>query len=178
MADDLRLPQLRWDPSFDSSSTSDPRPKKRVRLSPLPSSDPPIFSSDDDPSVENYTQNRRKKQFRGPWYRQQATVENAYARSPRKKRVFERQYDSGVYMMSDDTEMDEGAPSNTEELQAVSNVPLCLPMRNWSSSQIIEESPSPEDLVRQHVGSCLENGHEIIDLSYVSLRLFGGSLVP
>jgi hypothetical protein len=169
MADDPTLPSLsQWSMSEPISPS---RPKKRVRLSsPIPSSDPPIFSSDDDPSLDNYTHGHTKKQYQGPWFQQQLAAEG-YIQVPRSrdyskksKRVFERQYDSGVFLGSDCTDMDETI-DGFEDVGHFTTLPLRQPQMVRAPDR---QDPSPEDLARIHIDSCIEYGVETIDLSYVS----------
>ena len=118
MADDLELPNLaRF--TVNSSTSLATRPRKRARYeTPVASSDPPLFSSDDDPSLDKYTRGRQKQQYRGPWFKQEPASDvptgeftlnlNSERDGPRRgKRVFERQYDSGVFLGSDCTDADE-----------------------------------------------------------------------
>lgn len=165
MADEPTLPKLAWDPVTESFSNN--RRRKRVLSSPPVSSDPAIFSSDDDPSAENYTQERRKKKYRGPWYRQQlasdAGSQDQHENGQHKKgkRTFERQYDSGIFMGSDGTDIDEAM----ENLLAPSGPSLSL--RLSRAAQTEKPIPSPEDLARGQIDRCLEEGEGSIDLSYV-----------
>ena len=169
MADELSLPRLAWNPVAKSISNN--RPRKRVRLSSPPiSSDPALFSSDDDPSSENYTQGRRKQKYRGPWYSQQPasdhdsqeSQESQVHQDPKRgKRSFERQFDSGVWLGSDGTDSDE----MIESFQSI-NETWKLPVRSSRSTQTKDEPPSPEQLARAQVELCLEEGNESIDLSY------------
>jgi len=159
MADELPLPRLAWDPSTESFTKNPPR--KRVRLSSPPiSSDPAIFSSDDDPSAENYTQERRKKKYRGPWFRQRpASPQESQERESHKKskRTFERHFDSGVFMGSDGTD-------GGEELEDFEKTAL-LPLRQSRATQSAKPLPSPEELAQGQIQLCLEEGNESIDLS-------------
>lgn len=162
MAEDISLPGLSWDPVTDSILNH--RPRKRARFSPVASSDPPIFSSDDDPSAENYTEDRRKKIFRGPWYRHQTMPDSEYLNRDHKKskRTFERQYDSGVWLGSDGTDIDEAI----ESLEGVSCATAGLPLR--PSDEVPPRrnlTPSPEELAQRQIDLCLETGNETIDLS-------------
>lgn len=66
----------------------------------IPSSDPPLFSSDDLPfSLENYREgaSKRKRTYRGPWWGEE--VEPKRKRKHLKKKAA---LDSGVWMRSDD----------------------------------------------------------------------------
>jgi hypothetical protein len=168
MAEDLPLPRLAWDPTSESFSKNLPR--KRVRLSSPPiSSDPAVFSSDDDPSADNYTQERRKKKFQGPWYRQRPASDagsqdaHEYDSHKKSKRRFERQFDSGVFMGSDGTDMD-------ESMEEFESGPASLPLRQSRATQTPKAVPTPEELARAQIQRCLEDGDESIDLSYVFLE--------
>lgn len=164
MEEDLPLPRRTWDPATESLSRKVQR--KRVRLSSPPiSSDPAIFSSDDDPSADNYTQERRKKKFRGPWYRQRPASEEGSqdateCEQKKSKRTFERQFDSGVFMGSDGTDMDE----SMEEFETRA---ASLPLRQSRATEIVKTAPTPEELAQGRIQRCLEDGDESIDLSYV-----------
>jgi hypothetical protein len=162
MAEDISLPGLSWDPVTDSISNN--RPRKRTRYSPIASSDPPLFSSDDDPSADNYTQDRHKKIFRGPWYHHHRIPDSEYSiRDPKKsKRTFERQYDSGVWLGSDGTDTDDAI----ENLESVSCASTNLPLRPSGEMPARQNlTPSPEELAQRQIDLCLETGNETIDLS-------------
>jgi hypothetical protein len=167
MAEDICLPRLAWDPATESILNK--KPRKRARLSPPVSSDPPIFSSDDDPSVDNYTQARRKRTYRGPWYRQQpasdsgSSIQDSQERDVRKtKRTFERQFDSGVWLGSDDTDAD----ATIEALDAVCVGTTNLPVRQARAVQTTQNLiDTPEGLAQRQIELCLETGNETIDLS-------------
>lgn len=171
MEDDLPLPSL---PDWNATEPVSPsRPKKRVRLSsPVYSSDPAMFSSDDDPSLDNYTNERQKRKFKGPWYEQkEASEHNLYDSQhnivqKKSKRTFERQYDSGVFLGSDMTDMDEA-------FEEVSITARALPTRSLPKSSASKmASPTAESLARQQIDHCVENGIELIDLSYVLSTLY------
>lgn len=164
MADDFSLPRLKWDPTTESFSQNAVR--KRARLSSPPaSSDPALFSSDDDPSADNYTQERRKKKYRGPWFQQrpasEAGSQDTQDNVPEKKtkRTFERQFDSGVFMGSDGTDFDDVL----EELETKNAPTLPLPLRH--SRGTAKLLPTPEELVKGQIQRCLEEGNESVDLS-------------
>jgi hypothetical protein len=162
MADDLPLPRLAWHPASETFSSN----TKRVRGSSPPiSSDPALFSSDDDPSVDNYTQERRKKKYKGPWYNQRLASEASGEHDPRRKtkRPFERQFDSGVFMGSDGTDIDEESVDKFERERK----PIPLSPLQFSTARIVTPLPSAEDLASRLIQQCLEYGNENIDLSYV-----------
>jgi hypothetical protein len=161
MADDPPLPRLAWDSTAGSVSSN----KKRVRGSSPPiSSDPVLFSSDDDPSADNYTQERRKKKYRGPWYNQRPASDTSGEHDSRRKtkRYFERQFDSGVFMGSDGTDIDE----ESVQFEPEGRHALLSP-RQSSAARIVTPLPSAEDLASRLIQQCLEYGTESIDLSYV-----------
>ena len=110
------------------------------------------LTGDDDPSVDNYTRGRRKRQFRGPWYDHQPTTDGN-----KKQRSFKRQYDSGVFLGSDGTDMDEG-------MEESESVYANLSLRQWGSSQnTVKQESTPEDHVRDLIELCLETGNETIE---------------
>jgi hypothetical protein len=172
MADEPTLPSLPLAPN-DEQFLGDHRPQKRVRLhstSPPISSDPPFFSSDDDPSAENYSgaKGRQKRKFRGPWYNQEP--EDSGERKP--KRTLQRQFDSAVWLGSDSTEDDDDAEFSTHvhTPDSFNQQQTVVPRVGEISRRVakIERAdPSPEELAEREIGLCLETGREEIDLSYV-----------
>jgi hypothetical protein len=158
---------------------------KRARLSSAPiSSDPPLFSSDDDPSAENYEdpKRRQKMRYRGPWYKQEPDNSASNQGERKGKRTLERQFDSGVWLGSDSTDED----ADYDFLKGATVPPFLakgLPMAMRPSplrSRVIipsAEYPSQEDQARQHIQQCLEEGNEDVDLSYV-IPLFETPLIP
>lgn len=174
MADEPSLPSLPSGlaPSFYNNTGRG----KRARLSSAPaSSDPPLFSSDDDPSAENYEdpKRRQKMRYRGPWYKQEPDNSAFPNQGERKgKRTLERQFDSGVWLGSDST--DEDADYDFLKGAAVppflaKGLPMAMRPSPLRSRVIIPsaEYPSQEDQARQHIQQCLEEGNEDVDLSYV-----------
>lgn len=165
MADELPLPKLSCSPATESFAQGAAR--KRVRLSSPPVSSDPLFSDDfDEPSAENYTRERRKRKFRGPWFSQKPEPEPepdshglSETEPKRVKRPFERQFDSGVFMGSDGTDMDEAI----EVASAVT--PSGLPERLVGANRTLRE-PDAEEVARRQIELCLEEGNETIDLSY------------
>ncbi len=115
MADEPTLPRhpaVSWDVQKQTISRSG----KHGRHDDAPplistSSDPAVFSSDDDPALDNYAQGRRKKKlYVGAWYAQQPATAGApssdlsqHQPGHHSKRTLERQLDSGVWMGSDGT---------------------------------------------------------------------------
>ena len=170
MAGEPTLPRLAWNPLIESFSNHPQKKRGRVNSDAL-SSDPPLFSSDDDPNAENYTYIRRKKKYKGPWYQQLPASDSSHDSHEQEnvkkgKRAFERQYDSGVFMGSDGTDIDE--PMEELELEPPASVP-CLPRTVPAYNHVPhgwnEVDRSSEDLARSQIDLCIENGNETIDLS-------------
>ncbi|KFZ14847.1 hypothetical protein V502_05873 [Pseudogymnoascus sp. VKM F-4520 (FW-2644)] len=172
MADEPSLPSLPRGlaPNFYSNTG---RPGKRARLSSAPaSSDPPLFSSDDDPSAENYSdpKRRQKMKYRGPWYKQEPDNSSSNQGERKGKRTLERQFDSGVWLGSDSTDDD----TDYDFLKGASvpsflakGLPMAMRPSPLRSRIIIPstEYPSQEDLARRQIQQCLEEGNEDVDLS-------------
>src|SRR5205809_3158139 len=81
-----------------------PRSRKRhLEIDPADSSDPPMFSSDDIlcSSTEDYQNGRRKRQYKGTWWGEEARGSADEDLVARPKREFKRDLDSGVWMGSD-----------------------------------------------------------------------------
>ena len=145
------------------------------------SSDPAVFSSDDDPALDNYqSYGRRKKRYVGPWFDQQpassdSAVGDETQRSyppPRRnrglpqpqKREFRRQLDSGVWMGTDGclTDTDDGFDMEPPAARlALSPAPVQVPV------PISPARPrfSPEEQAAQNaIRSCIDYGSESVDL--------------
>ncbi|KEY73148.1 hypothetical protein S7711_04896 [Stachybotrys chartarum IBT 7711] len=111
------LPAISWDEQSQSFGNSS-RKRARAQIaggasSTFNSSDPAVFSSDDDPGLDNYVEGRRKKRYIGSWFQQHpASNDSALgecpgpAIGPHPKREFSRQVDSGVFLGSDGAESD------------------------------------------------------------------------
>jgi hypothetical protein len=157
-------------PSLPSGSIPHPfpslaRPSKRVRLhesSPPVSSDPPLFSSDDDPSAENYSfpRARQKRKYRGPWFKQEPA--DLISQPGARKRTLQRQFDSAVWLGSDGTDIDE---DDGKAAPLVLQQPPTGPLWPIHSKPATQEILTPEMLARQYIDDCLERGVETIDLS-------------
>lgn len=170
MADEPGLPRLTWNPITEAFTNNLSR--KRVRLSDPISSDPALFSSDDDPSADNYTGERRKTKYRGPWFCQQPASDSV-SESPenilptKRKRKLERQFDSGVWLGSDGTDLEDIIEEVTSSEVPGDRLRLG-PFRGKQALK--EEIPSPEELALRQIELCLDEGQETIDLSSVSLK--------
>lgn len=166
------LKAIAWDQHRQSISN----PLKRVRPARLPSlatsSDPAVFSSDDDPDVTNYVEGRRKKRYVGSWFQHNRTSsDSAFSedRPPlpamKAKRTFERNVDSGVYLASDGAESD-----SFESLDmSIQDVPR----------DAVPAISAAERSLRAKVDACLESGEETIDFWAMDLdELSGDTVAP
>lgn len=176
MEDDLpQLPRTKSNAYANVESLPIHPTKKRVRHTSFTalSSDPALFSSDDDPSADNYLRVRRKKQFRGPWYSQvpasegnsqenlQENQDGGNGIGKKQDRKFERKYDSGVFMGSDGTDLDE-----VLDVIERKNISI-LPVREmWNAPKVPSiERAREERWAEEQIHKCLEDGDESIDLS-------------
>lgn len=89
------------------------------------SSDAPLFSSDDLPasSAENYTEPRVKRQYQRPWYEMDegwsGLSVHSSTKKPRMKKLFQRTYDSGVWLGSDESTENEDIDRQDAVLKAL-----------------------------------------------------------
>ena len=164
MDEEPELPRLK-PTSTDISST-----RKRSRLSspPFASSSDAIFSSDDNPSADNYVGHRRKQVYRGPWYAQQLQTNNGDLSMSHSsehkpgKRKFKRQYDSGVWMGSD---------SSMDEIPTEVAQPINWTQQRWGRRTVevnrrFAQSPrSPEQIASELILQYVEESKVIYDLS-------------
>ncbi|KAM0241527.1 hypothetical protein ACHAP5_007483 [Fusarium lateritium] len=164
-----RLPAVSWD---EQSQTFSNNPRKRVRNAASKhapssafnnSSDPAIFSSDDDPALDNYVEGRRKKRYIGSWFQQHPTSSDSTFSEihvPKQRRPWTRQADSGVFLGSDGNESDEMLEPVLEEPKP--RLPqLDLAVRRVSRA---------EQVARDKVRACLEAGEETIDFWSMGLE--------
>ncbi|KAI2468110.1 hypothetical protein F4781DRAFT_280263 [Annulohypoxylon bovei var. microspora] len=164
-----KLPTVSWDSETETFSNTRKRARDRDQSFAPPffsnSSDPAVFSSDDDPQLENYTQGRhRKKRYIGSWFQQHpessdSTFGESVRPLPKTNRTFERQFDSGVWMGSDnsvdtddDTIIDVKMPSQSKLLQ----LRHARPVANISPS---------EAAAREKIQTAINKGVTVIDLS-------------
>lgn len=165
-----RLPAVSWDEQSQSFSNN---PRKRGRdqrsrlASPISfnSSDPAVFSSDDDPALDNYVEGRRKKRYVGSWFQQSASANATYGdqppHAPNRKRTFTRQVDSGVFLGSDGTD-------NDDFLEALDVTPR--PKLPQLDRPVVRQYSQAEQLARTKIQHCLEHGEETIDLLFMGLE--------
>ncbi|SPJ75237.1 uncharacterized protein FTOL_04968 [Fusarium torulosum] len=164
-----RLPAVSWD---EQSQTFSNNPRKRVRNAASKhapssafnnSSDPAIFSSDDDPALDNYVEGRRKKRYIGSWFQQHPTSSDSTFSEihvPKQRRPWTRQADSGVFLGSDGNESDDMLEPVLEEPKP--RLPqLDLAVRRVSRA---------EQVARDKVRACLEAGEETIDFWSMGLE--------
>lgn len=174
MADEPTLPRLPPSISWDAQTerfSNNPR-KRRYDLkgsSVAPpscsnSSDPAVFSSDDDPGLDNYVEGRRKKRYVGSWFHQQPASSDSATGEPRPalrrgKRTLKRDLDSGVWMGSDSTDGDESIMMPEVPTQAR------LPQLNHAPVRQRNDGTSHQELIaQQRIQECLDAGKEYIDL--------------
>lgn len=165
-----RLPAVSWDENSQSFSNN---PRKRVRHPRsggiCNSSDPAVFSSDDDPGLDNYVEGRKKKRYVGSWFQQQPTSSDStfseHMILPKPKRKLARQFDSGVYLGSDGTEGDDLA-AEVLEMPLRSKLPQ-LEERPQALAPVVSKA---ELLAREKIQTCLEQGDETIDLWSMGLE--------
>ncbi|WYZ39467.1 hypothetical protein EsH8_III_001381 [Colletotrichum jinshuiense] len=139
------------------------------------SSDPAVFSSDDDPGLDNYVEGRRKKRYVGSWFHQQPASSDSATGEPRPalrgKRTLKRDLDSGVWMGSDSTDGDDSIMM--PELPTQSRLPQLnqtpVRRRNVVSAEELE--------ARERVQQCLDSGNEYIDLSMMGLRTLSDATI-
>ncbi|UKZ72005.1 uncharacterized protein TrAtP1_012942 [Trichoderma atroviride] len=168
MSDEPSLPQLpavSWDEQYQSFSFN---PRKRGRnnyqtgySSPLlfNSSDPAVFSSDDDPGLDNYVEGRPKKRYVGTWFQQHpATDGNAPNTLQQTRRTLTRDYDSGVFLGSDVT-TDADCGSDLD----------CLKIPSRPRLQPIRLSYA-EMAARRKIEDCIDRGVESVDLWSMGLE--------
>ena len=165
-----KLPSISWDEKSQSFSHN---PRKRVRpeeskdAPPLNynSSDPAIFSSDDDPALDNYVEGRRKKRYVGSWFHQHPTSsDSTFSETihvPKQRRKWTRQPDSGVYLGSDGNESDDMLDGI--EIPTRSK----LPQLNKSPLRPVSRV---EQTAREKIRTCLEQGDETVDFWSMGLE--------
>ncbi|KAI1425187.1 hypothetical protein F5Y12DRAFT_714515 [Xylaria sp. FL1777] len=167
------LPKVSWDSHTQTFTNTRKRRRDGATTQPLfsNSSDPAVFSSDDDPHVDNYINGRhRKKRYVGSWFQQMptssdSTFSEAVEPQPKPKRTFERQWDSGVWMGSD------GSVDVDEEFAMEPPLESKLPqLRNPRPTP----SAAPEDkVVYTIIYTAIEEGNPDIDLSAI-----GATTIP
>lgn len=146
------------------------------------SSDPAIFSSDDDPALDNYVQGRhKKKRYVGSWFQQRpASSDSGLSLCPgssgRPASTSKRPFvpvDSGVFMGSDtsaDDILDELPPARPNRNDAVfppatttrPPAPQLIQVPRLShKGKLSEAEAKAQEIIRQ----CIDRGIEAVDLS-------------
>ncbi|PHH76564.1 hypothetical protein CDD80_1425 [Ophiocordyceps camponoti-rufipedis] len=156
MAEEPSLPQL------PDSVTSNSR--KRGHMSSLnvsdASSDPALFSSDDDPGLDNYVEGRRKRRYLGSWFHQRPvspdSAVDVIKMPPPQRRALTRHPDSGVFLGSDGSDS-----SDLPDFQ-------CIPPRARLPLPARKISPA-EELAREKIRACVESGTQDVDLVSMGL---------
>ncbi|KAK6367115.1 hypothetical protein LTR64_007975 [Lithohypha guttulata] len=163
------------------------------------SSDPALFSSDETPDAENYAApKRRKKQtYAGTWWGARMARTRAGSHglssdgSSRRggKRRFTRNFDSGIFMCSDDSNTEPSSDSSFgRELVEEQKRSVRKSFLQQSQSPVRSQPPSPqvispqrmrvkqdvmrdskEDLVLSVIRTCVEQCKEDVDLSNMSI---------
>ncbi|KND87810.1 hypothetical protein TOPH_07600 [Tolypocladium ophioglossoides CBS 100239] len=174
MADEPSLPGLPvvgWDEHSQSLSQN---PRKRVRnprsrSSPslaCNSSDPAVFSSDDDPGLDNYVEGRRKKRYVGSWFQQHPTSSDSTFSEgiivpKQSKRTLARQVDSGVFLGSDGTD--------GEDIMDALDITVRSKLPQLDKRPIPRVSEA-ELAAREKIRVCIEQGDETIDFWSLGLE--------
>ncbi|KAH6885339.1 hypothetical protein B0T10DRAFT_93256 [Thelonectria olida] len=166
------LPGVSWNEQSQSFSNN---PRKRVRhphstnnapILKYNSSDPAIFSSDDDPALDNYVEGRRKKRYVGSWFQQHPTSsDSTFSETlhiPKQRRPWTRQADSGVFLGSDGDDSDDVM----EGLELSPPKPR-LPLVHRSPLRRVSKA---EHLARDKVRACLDQGQETVDFWSMGLE--------
>ncbi|KAL6866762.1 hypothetical protein J3F83DRAFT_741050 [Trichoderma novae-zelandiae] len=153
--------------------------RKRSHVSPqslrFNSSDPAVFSSDDDPGLDNYVEGRRKKRYVGSWFQQHLdsvdpTFDHGAARGSAvpTKRSLKRDLDSGIFLGSDATDGEDFVEGL--EAPAVPRLPHIAP-------RTVPRLSQPEIVARQKIQECIDRGNEMVDLWGVGLEELSDDLV-
>lgn len=166
-----RLPAVAWDEHSQSFSNNlrkrvrNPRSRNSASLA-CNSSDPAVFSSDDDPGLDNYVEGRRKKRYVGSWFQQHpessdSTFSEGIVVPKQSKRTLARQVDSGVFLGSDGTDGEDMMDA------------LDIPVR--SKLPQLDQRPVPrvsevELVAREKIRVCIEQGDETIDFWSLGLE--------
>jgi hypothetical protein len=151
---------------------------------PATSSDPATFSSDETaPGAENYASGHRKKRhYKGAWWDRLASGKTAQ----RKKRDFQRNFDSGIFMGSEseeplssdsftmedefirDQRIAEEQQQSVPWLQRNTQTTVAQPRAQLGRAGVAELSAAEQEACKV-IQACLENGSENVDLSSFGL---------
>lgn len=198
---DLHLPRppfLRLNSRKRSTRSDELQDDDALSTSLHTSSDPALFSSDETPDAENYldTKRRKKKTYAGTWWgerlgsrsRSRGLSSNGSSRRA-GKRKFTRNFDSGIFMNSDDGSTGCSSDSSfgndlleTQRQEAMKDDGPKTPVRSTAKLGMRATSASPqtpktprtvrkivhhetkEQVVMDIVRKCLDDSKEDVDL--------------
>lgn len=180
--DDLDLPLLARATSNNAvdlpsySSLCRKRTRSDYDDEPATSSDPALFSGDEQaPDAENYASKRKKKMYRGSWWNHGEKAGKA-----ERKREFRRNYDSGIFMGSEGSDaipssdsfgsMEEELVEDQRRKEENSSVagkalaaPIVKPGAEFARKPVLEQPELSQ--ARAIIQRCLDRGQEDVDLS-------------
>ena len=170
------LPAISWDAHTQSFAK-----RKRSTASQVfsDSSDPAIFSSDDDPALDNYVEGRhKKKRYVGSWFQQRpASSDSGLSVRPessgRPESRWKRPFvpvDSGVFMGSDssiDDILDELPPAKANKaiLPPATAKPTVAQLGQVPRPSQKGKRSDTEAKVQEIIRQCIDRGIEDVDLS-------------
>lgn len=170
-----KLPTVSWDSETQTFSNTRKRGRDGAPTAPTfnNSSDPAVFSSDDDPHLENYTEGRhRKKRYVGTWFEQHptssdSTFSEAPQPLPKTKRTFRRQLDSGVWMGSDPSSVNMEDDRYSVDLEDTAELMLPHETRGplLKHARPIPPISPLEQAARDQIQKALDKGDLTVDLS-------------
>ncbi|KAF2405064.1 hypothetical protein EJ06DRAFT_578318 [Trichodelitschia bisporula] len=206
-------PNIPSSPSPNIPSSPPPfRPTKRSYpftapppLDDAPSSEPDSFSSDPiDPSVELYEKPRAKRRHVGPYWAAGAPSQTPVSASasasafspaqapssatPKAKSNFARNFDSGVYMLSDNTdegelpegEVPESSGAGGSEVQpqtGVQETTLTSELGGGLIFGTVARAESPLVLARRKVEECVDENNPVVELDNLDLQTLPSDLL-
>ncbi|KAI1379101.1 hypothetical protein F4677DRAFT_442829 [Hypoxylon crocopeplum] len=174
-----KLPTVSWDSETQTFANTRKRAHDRSLAPSIfsNSSDPAVFSSDDDPHVENYTEGRRrKKRYVGSWFQQHPTSSDSTFSEPARplpktKRTFQRQFDSGVWMGSDNSVDVEDDATADIKVPTESKLPQLRHAR-----PVTTISPS-EVAIRRVIQNAIDSGNPTVDLSSAGIEYISNATI-
>lgn len=186
MADEPTLPRL--PPPLLRKGRKRRRPDYGSASVPNTSSDPAVFSGDDDPALDNYMHtDRRKKRYVGAWFDQQpASSDSAMGddmrRSmlpPPQSRQLRRQLDSGVWMAQDDsTDNDDFPEPKLRPSKIVTPLIVEAAPVTPSSLPIQRSRYTASELHAQRIiQECIDEGKEEVDLYDIGLEVISDGIL-
>ena len=181
MAEEPSLPKLL--PRGPSKKTvvtrSSPRKKRFHSSSVHFSSDPPLFSSDDDPGLDNYADPHRRhnRKYRvGPYAQHPLTItSNTEDGGPQRK--LQRHVDSAVFMAGDETEDDTDIEFLKSSKALTNHITLAARPSRLPNRALPAKDLSVDDRTRRDIENMLENGKDSIDLAYRNLASLSNAAI-